>query len=107
MESFLSANGVSILNKLISDRIYRGKESSSSSSSFHLSDSDISVLHETMNCYKVIMNNSIGMEGCLSAPSTIECIAKCLLFDHHKSLSLQALEILSVLTELILFKKLS
>ncbi len=74
MKSFLEANGVNILMKAIETRI--------SKKSSLLTEIDIAILFEIMLCFKLIMNNSIGMEGFLAVDGCLDTMAKCLNFDY-------------------------
>jgi hypothetical protein len=54
------------------------------------------MVYEVMCCFKVVLNNTIGMNGFVSTPGAVQAVAWCLSFE-RKSLSLLVLEILSVL----------
>lgn len=49
-----------------------------------------------MCCFKVVLNNTIGMDGFVATPGAVQTVAWCLCFE-RKSFSLLVLEILSVL----------
>eukprot|EP01038_Epipyxis_sp_PR26KG_P007971 gene7971-10811_t len=85
MESFLEAEGVSILLTAIENRICKNP----------MSELDTAILYEILNCFKVVMNNDTGMEGFLDCDSSVGIICKCLRFD-NKLITLLVLEMLSV-----------
>lgn len=72
MQAFLKNRGVAILMKAIEDKI----------SKKFLSEIDVAILFEIMLCFKLIMNNQVGMEGFLAVNGCIDTIAKCLTFKY-------------------------
>ena len=85
MQSFLEANGITVLIEKMSIRVSR----------VPLSELDAGLLFEMILCCKAIMNNSTGMDSLLATPGAVDVIARSLIFD-WKALALEALEILSV-----------
>jgi hypothetical protein len=82
MNAFLEANGILILINAIENRIIKKV----------LNEIDIAILFEIMLCFKLIMNNSTGMEGFLNVDGSIDTIAKCLNFN-YKFFALQVLSL--------------
>lgn len=56
---------------------------------------DAATLYECCLCWKLIMNNAVGMQKALQSTGALDVIAMCVLFQ-HKPLALLALEILAV-----------
>lgn len=72
MQAFLKNRGISILMKAIEEKVTKKV----------LSEIDVAILFEIMLCFKLIMNNHVGMEGFLAVNGCIDTIAKCLTFKY-------------------------
>lgn len=77
MVGFLENGGVAVLTRVILQRV----------NSRNFGVIDAAILYETLLCYKLIMNNSVGMRGVLDSEGSMDAIALCLKFD-YKHLSL-------------------
>lgn len=74
MKAFLDANGVSILLKSIDNILLKTQKV--------LTEIDTAILFEIMLCFKLIMNNSTGMQSFLAVNGSIDAIARCLRFEY-------------------------
>ncbi|RYG98958.1 hypothetical protein EON65_50825 [archaeon] len=72
MASFLEANGVAVLLKVILQKVNKKP----------ITTIDVALLYEILLCCKLVMNNAIGMKGFLDVMGAIDTIALCLLFEY-------------------------
>jgi hypothetical protein len=72
MSNFLNGGGVHMLVRMMEHM----------SSREPLTEFDFSLLYEIMSCCKLIMNNSLGMDGFLSVDCSVQKIALCLTFEN-------------------------
>jgi hypothetical protein len=77
LQAFIDAKGIVLLIKLVNDRLCK----------IPMTELDAAILYESLLCFKMIMNNGLGMNAVVNTPRAIEHVCKSLKFE-WKAISL-------------------